>query len=308
MSKQIIINEIHRQARKNFKRCHVILKGIDDLWQADLIDMQMFKKNNKGYTFILIVIDSFSKFAWAIPVKNKTKNEISNAFDKLLSKGRRPKHLQTDLGTEFYNERFEKLMKKYQINHYSTYSVKKACIVERLIRTLKNKLYKYFHLVGNYKWVGKLLNNTTDEYNHTMHRIIKFRPSEVNTSNETKVLQNILSSQKVSSCGNAKFKVGDQVRISKYKGLFEKGFTPNWSTELFTIFKVNDTKPITYHVQDQQKQNILGTFYEQELLKTQVPGVYLVEKVLRKNGKKLFVKWLGLKDSENSWIDKNDVV
>jgi hypothetical protein len=105
-----------------------------------------------------------------------------------------------------------------------------------------------------------------------------------------------------------KFNVGDYVRISKYKSVFHKGYTPNWSTELFTIKHVNRTQPVTYHIQDQRKNTILGTFYEEELQKTKYPNVYLVEKVIRKKGRKLYVKWLGLSDSENSWIDKNAIV
>lgn len=101
-----------------------------------------------------------------------------------------------------------------------------------------------------------------------------------------------------------KFKVGDCVRISKYKHNFEKGYTPNWSTELFIIKKVNKTLPVTYHIEDQRKQNISGAFYEQELQRSNYPDAYLIEKVLKKKGNKLYVKWLGLNSAENSWIEK----
>lgn len=307
MRKQEIINEIYRQARKNFLRRSVVLKKIDEFWQADLMDMRNFKDKNSGYTFVLVVIDTFSKFAWTMPVKNKTKNEVTDAFYAILSKGRIPKHLQTDLGTEFYNDCFKNLMKTFKINHYSTYSVKKASIVERLIRTLKHKLYKNFHLSGKYEWIGNPLKKITKDYNQSVHRITKFKPSNVNSTNESEVLQNILKSRRNVQSTKAKFKIGDIVRISKYKGVFDKGYTPNWSTELFTIIKINDTNPVTYQIQDQRKQNILGTFYEQELMKTKHPDCYLIEKVLKKRGNKLFVKWLGFVDSENSWVSKKDL-
>lgn len=306
MSKIQVVNEIHKAARRNFIRRSVVLKGIDDLWQADLIDFVNLKSFNHGYKFILVVLDCFSKFAWAIPVKTKTKCEIANAFNNILfSTQRKPANLQTDLGTEFYNNEFKKITTLYKINHYSTYSIKKASIVERLIKTLKNKLYKSFSLSGSYKWVGKPLENVVDLYNDTIHRITKHKPNVVNHTNQNLVMKNIKKSQiKTDKSKKTKLNIGDLVRISKYKGSFEKGYTPNWSTELFLIKKVNHTNPFTYVVEDLHKQPILGTFYEPELQKTNSSNVYLIERVIRKKGSKLFVKWLGLSESENSWIEK----
>lgn len=303
MSKQQIIDEIHKAARKNFLRRPVILKRIDDLWQADLIDMQNLKKYNNGYNYILVVIDCFSKYAWTEPLKSKNKEDVTHAFQHIVTVSHRvPVNLQTDSGKEFYNTTFQTFMKKYNINHYSSFSTKKASIVERLIKTIKNKLYKSFSLNGNYKWFGLVLKNTLNTYKH---RTTKFKPIEVNKCNELIIKDNIKNSHKrLSVRFRPKFKVGDNVRISKYKHIFKKGYTPNWSTELFVIKKVNDTVPITYHIEDQRKQTILGTFYEQELQKTYQPGVYLIEKVLKRKGNKLFVKWLGLSNEENSWIDK----
>ena len=305
MSKKQVVDEIHKAARKNFPRRPVLLKGIDDLWQADLIDLQSFYKINKGFRYILIIIDAFSKYVWALPIKTKTQVEVADYFEKTLQLGRVPNNLQTDLGKEFYNSLFKKLMTSYNINHYSTYSTKKASIVERVIRTVKNKLYKYFSLAGNYRWVGRPLENIIKSYNNTVHRTIKLKPIEVNHQNEGTVRTNIKKSWKTYKHKKNKFNVGDSVRVSKYKGSFQKGYTPNWSTEIFVIKKVNKSTPVTYYIQDQRGQLILGTFYEQELQKTKHPNIYLIEKVLKKQGNKLFVKWLGLSDEENSWIDKN---
>lgn len=309
MSKVDVINEIHKNARVNFPRRNVILKDIDDLWQADLIDMQGMSKSNSGFKYILVVIDCFSKFAWAVPIKQKNKELVSNAFKSILIKGRIPKNLQTDLGKEFYNNKFKYIMKVYNINHYSTYSTKKASIVERFIRTLKNKLYKEFNLKGNYKWIGDTLNNKVYEYNHTFHRTVKRSPASINKTNKNIILQNyIKNSQSKKFMKYPKFRNGDCVRISKYKGCFEKGFTPNWSTEIFKITKVQDTNPKTYLLEDIRKQPILGAFYAQELQKTKYPDIYLVEKILKRKGNTVYVKWLGLPNSENSWINKNNIL
>lgn len=310
MSKLQVVNEIHKTARKNFNRRSVILKRVDDLWQADLIDFQNLKNDNNGYKFVLVVIDCFSKFSWAIPVKTKTKSEIANAFNDILNKSnRKPVHIQTDMGTEFYNDEFKRITSTNKINHYSTYSIKKASIVERLIKTLKNKLYKCFSLNGSYRWVGETLKNVMKIYNNTIHRTTKYKPNDVNKKNQILVLKNIHKSQKHNlMVANSKFVVGDHVRISKYKGIFEKGYTPNWSTELFLIKKVNPSKPVTYLIEDLHKQPILGSFYAEELQKTDNPDIYLIEKVIRKKGNKLFVKWLGLPNTENSWIEKRTIL
>lgn len=305
--KQDIINEIHRNARKNFPRRKVILKDIDDLWQADLVDMQKFSKYNHNYKYILVTIDTFSKYAWAFPLKQKNKESVCDAFQNLFTtEGRQPKNLQTDFGTEFYNSRFKKLTRKYSINHYSTYSNKKASIVERFIRTLKSNLYKVFHLQGNYKWITGALSDVIHKYNNTKHRTIGISPASVNTTNKRIVLKRIIDKINFTS-QKSNIKVDDFVRISKYKSCFDKGYTPNWSTEIFKVVAVQNTNPVTYLLQDMNKQPILGTFYAEELQRTKHPNYYLVEKVLKRKGNKVYVKWLGLSSKENSWIDNTNV-
>ena len=98
------------------------------------------------------------------------------------------------------------------------------------------------------------------------------------------------------------------MRISKYKHIFAKSYTPNWTTELFTIVDVKNTKPVTYILKDEQGNVIKGGFYHEELLKTKYKDYYLVEKVIRKKGDKLFVKWLGFPNTQDSWIDKRDIL
>lgn len=310
MSKASIVNEIHKNARRNFLRRHVILKDIDDLWQADLIDVQTISKFNSNYRYILIVIDAFSKYAWTYPLKCKTGDEVYNAFKVILARsGRIPKNLQTDLGTEFYNKKFKKLMHENSINHYSTYTVKKASIAERFIRTLKSKMYKQFSLKGNYKWIDGTLDNLVHTYNHTFHRTINQKPADVTEINKGYIIDRYSKMNKLKSISKKDFlKIGDYVRISKYKSNFDKGYTPNWSTEIFRIVTVQKTSPITYLLEDARKQRILGAFYREELQKTKHPHIYLVEKVIKKRGHKVYVKWLGLPPSENSWIEKTNIL
>lgn len=305
MSKLDVVEELHKPARRNYPRRRVIIKGLDDLWQADLADFTTYGRENKGFKYILMVIDCFSKYVWASPVKNKSAGDVAKAMRKILQGYRKPKNLQTDAGKEFYNSSFRQLMQQHDINHYSTYSTKKASIVERVIRTIKEKLYKNFSLRGNYKWVD-ILPTVTDTYNNTKHRTTRMKPHDVTRDNEEHLLKTAFNNIKMQ--GSRRFKIGDIVRISKHKSLFEKGYTPNWSTELFKITKINVTNPATYMLEDMQHKPILGSFYGPELEKTQHSDVYLIEKVLRRKGNKLYVKWLGLNDSFNSWINKDNIV
>lgn len=137
MSKKAIVDEIHRSARKNFERRSVIIRGFDDLWQADLAEFIPYSKYNDGHKYILLVIDCYSKFLWTRPLKSKNGVEVTTAMTSILKAGRKPKNLQTDEGKEFYNKYFTEVMINNGVNHYSTYSVKKASIVERVIRTFK---------------------------------------------------------------------------------------------------------------------------------------------------------------------------
>lgn len=301
-----LVNELHKPTRKNFKRRRIVIKGIDDLWQADLAEMCNYAKDNNNFRYIMIVIDCFSKYVWAEPLKNKSGPEVTKAMDSIIKGSTRAcNNLNTDQGTEFYNVHFKDLMKKYNVNHYSTYTVKKAAIVERVIRTLKEKLYKYFSLNGSYRWID-ILPEIVKQYNNQCHRTIGMKPVEVNKANEKQILSSVYNHVKLT--GARRYKVGDIVRISKNKHVFSKGYTPNWTTELFKIVKVRITNPTTYLLEDMNGRPISGGFYEKELQLTKTPDVYLVEKVLRKQGRKVYVKWLGFDSSHNSWINSDNVI
>jgi Integrase core domain len=306
MSREVIIDELHKSARRNFKRRTVIVKGLDDLFQADLVEMLPFAKINKNYKYLLTVINVFSKYAWAIPIKNKTGQEVARAMDSILiTLNTTPRNFQTDQGLEFYNSHFKNLMKKYNINHYSTFSGLKSSIVERFNRTIKGKMWKQFSLQGSYKWLD-ILPKLIANYNNTKHRTIAMKPIEVNTRNELKLLKTVYSRPKVFQPG--KFKIGDYVRISKYRQIFDKSYTPNWSTEIFRIYKVRITNPVTYLLEDYQNNKIHGGFYQNELQNVKYPHTYLVEKIIKRKGAQSYVKWLGFSSNHNSWVNNNEII
>lgn len=179
MSRQQVVNELHKPARRNYVRRRVIMKGMNDLLQADLVEMIPYAQMNKNYKYLLTIIDTFSKFAWAIPIKTKSAPDVSAALDSVLKTLKYPpKNLQTDDGKEFFNARVKKLMAEYNINHYSTFSGLKASIVERFNRTLKNRMWKQFSMQGTYKWID-MVSGLVANYNNTKHRTIKMKPNQV---------------------------------------------------------------------------------------------------------------------------------
>lgn len=311
MSKIDLVNELHRQARKNFLRRKTVMRGICDTLQADLVEMQPYAKQNNGYKYILVVINIFSKKAYACPLKSKTGEEVANAMESILDSiplRHSVKNLHVDQGKEFYNRNMESLLRQHNINIYSTFTTKKASIVERFNRTLKNAMWKMFSLNGSYKWFTAL-NKLIYDYNNAHHRTIAMAPNKVNLSNERHLLDTVYNRKivvKEKTC--PRFKIGDHVRISKYKHLFEKGYTPNWTAELFKINKVRFTNPITYELIDLNNEEIKGTFYNEELQLTKHPNLYLVEKIVKKRGDMVYVKWLGLDKSQNSWIKRNNII
>ncbi|XP_071579079.1 uncharacterized protein, partial [Temnothorax nylanderi] len=172
IEKQRLVEELHAPARRNFPRRHVIVRGYDDLWQADIVEMRPYSRFNGGYHYILTVIDVLSKHAWAVPLKGKGGSETANAVAEIIRRsGRCPSNLQTDMGKEFYNTDVQRLVRKH---------------------------------------------------------------------------------------GLAKFKAGDSVRVSKYKTIFEKGYSPNWTTEVFKIVKVQHTNPVTYLLEDYRGKSVAG--------------------------------------------------
>ena len=168
-----------------------------------------------------------------------------------------------DQGGEFYNNIFKKWLSDNDIIMYSTYNEGKSVVAERFIRTLKNKLYKHMTATGKNVYYD-VLDDVVNEYNNTKHRTIKMQPVDVRDNNNKRVYIDKHNEK------SARFNVGDRVRISKFKNIFAKGYTPNWSSEIFIVDKINDTVPYTYNLKDLNDGEIIGSFYDKELQKTKL--------------------------------------
>ena len=160
----------------------------------------------------------FSKYAWVAPIKDKKGTAIVNAFKKIISKERKPNKISVDQGSEFYNNSFKKFLKINNIEMYSTYNEGKSVVAERFIRTLKNKIFKHMAAISKNVYFD-VLDDIVDRYNNTVHRTIKMKP--IDDTDDSYAEYNEYPSKK-----DPKFKVGDHVRISKYKNIFAKGYTP----------------------------------------------------------------------------------
>ena len=272
--------------------------------------MQLLSRYNKGIRFLLCAIDIFSKYAWVVPLKDKKSISIVKAFQSILKQSNRrakgtsaqqvkPNEIWVDKAPEFYNAYFKKWLRDNDIVMYSTHNEGKSVVAERFIRTLKSKIYMYMTSISKNVYIDKL-DDIVDEYNNTHHTTIKMKPIDVKDNT-------YISADKEINNKDPKFKFGDHVRISKYKNIFAKGYTPNWSEEVFVIKKVKNTVPWTYVIDDLNGEEIIGTFYEKELQKTNQEE-FRIEKVIKRKGDKIYVKWKGYDNLFNSWIDKASLV
>ena len=189
-------------------------------------------------------------------------------------------------------------MKINNIEINSTYNEGKSAVAKRFIRTLKNKIFKHMTVISK-NICFDVLHDFVNKYNNTVHETIKMKPIDVTDDSYAEYNEDFNKK-------DPKFKVGDHVRISKYKNIFAKVFIPNWSEEVSPISKIKNTVPWTDVVSDLNGEDITGSFYEKELQKTSQEKSR-IKKVLKRNGDKLHVKWKGYNNCFNSWSDKKDL-
>ena len=225
---QQLAEERHKPIIKKSEKRKVHAAFKDNIWGADLADMQLLSRYNKGIRLLLCVIDIFSKYAWVVPLKDKKGKSIVKAFQSILKQSnRKPNKIWVDEGSDFYNAYLKKWLQDNDIVMYSTHNEGKSVVAERFIRTLKSKIYKYMTSISKNVYINKI-DDIVNEYNNTYHTTIKMKPIDV--KNNT-----YINTSKKINYKDPKFKVGDRVRISKYKNIFAKGYMPNWSEEVFVI-------------------------------------------------------------------------
>ena len=260
----------HKPVVKRHKFQKTYVNDLADQIQLDLVDMSKFSHKNQGYRWILTGIEILSRYGFAVPVQRKDTSDMTEAVLNLLEDfkigfGKYPNVVQFDDGKEFYSVGVRRLLEGKKIKYFSTKSDKKAAVVERFNRTLKTMMWKYFFKNQKYTWLN-VLDKLVENYNNTKHRSIGMKPIEVNEDNEFEVWKKLFGGAKEFKA--PEFKIGDSVRIHKYKSIFAKGYEPNFTSEVFKIIGVLKGDPNMYVLEDpEDKEPIIGKFYEQELSK-----------------------------------------
>lgn len=301
---------LHRSIRRKFRRARYNVQNIDDVWEADLVDLRSIKQYNNGNTYLLVVIDVLSKFAWVEPLRDKTASTVAGAFDKILSSARRyPIYLQTDKGKEFVGIAFQRLLEARGVRYRATRNPDiKAAVAERFNRTLKERMWRYFTHTSTRRYID-VLRQLVRAYNDTVHSTIRMALSTVTLENAAVARYNMENSRRVVGRGDGKprFKIGELVRISKAKGAFRKGYEANWTAEVFKVRKILLRSPVVYVLEDMAGEEIDGIFYEPEVQRVIKDNVFVIDKIIRTRGKgdskQLLVSWQGYPEKFNSWID-----
>ena len=297
-----------RHRPKTFPRRKVYASGVNEIWTADLMDVQRYSKVNKNMTFILVVVDVFSRYAYARGMKRKTAKSTADALKDILKENQKrgdPKFLWTDDGKEFKNQDVGALLARHgNVKWYSTHNTVKASIAERFIRTLRIMIEREYILTDSTVWY-KCLPRLILEYNRRKHRTIKMSPIDA-LKPENKAA--VYASQFKGSTGGTRpaFYVGQRVRTCLNKKLFEKGSTQNWTEEIFRISDIVPGQPTTYRLEDLLGDEITGTFYKEQLRSTN-QAIYRVERVLRRRGNQALVKWTDYDSRFNSWVNEASI-
>ena len=255
-----------RISKKIFPRRRVVARFPFDLWQADLIEYPNIKWYNNGYKFILLVIDCFTKVIYCEKLKKKTADLTSDAMLKILDRAKQPPvMLVTDGGREFFNSEFEKVMISNNISHFrtATRTPWKASLAERANRTIKTKIARWMQKTNSKKWID-VYEKFVDNYNKVPHSSHGFAPQDVTEDNAKEVYKKLYPLSRIRV--GCKLKIGDKVRILVQKQEYEKGYTPKWSEEVYTISKVLQRNTICwYHLADHTGKRKPGIWYYYQL-------------------------------------------
>jgi len=260
---------LYRPGRKRFKRLKTVPDGLNTDWQCDLAIFDTLSKNNDGYKYLLVCIDVLSRKLYVAPSKSKSSKFMIDAFEVIFKKAKtKPHKLYSDRGLEFQAGQMLKYFKENDVIKLVVYSPDiHAGVVERANRTIKERLYRYFHKNKTHRWVD-IIDKIADGINNSVNRTIGIAPNKVTYENAQRI-RNKVYGDAFTPNKRPKYKDGDLVRISEAKGVFSKGYHPNYTMEIFKIKVVKESNPPHYKLEDLKGEDILGVFYEPELSKVQ---------------------------------------
>lgn len=303
---------LHKPVRKKFPTRKTIAPYLDSVWQLDLTEMVKYKAYNDGIQYILFVIDVYSRYLWLKALKDKKSKTVATAVREIINDDNRyPQMIWTDRGSEFLGRYFQEIIIEYDIGYYNTFSVNKAAIVERVQRSIKERMHRYFTKMNTFKYID-ILQDMAYSYNRSFHRTIKTTPLEM-----VKTKPSIPQSDTREIKDNSGIKVGDYVRVSRTGDKFKKGYESGWSREIFKVVTIREFPRDglkLYYLEDLAEEKIKGGFYKQEIERVRFDpksNVYKIEKILGSKGigrnKQYFVQWLGYPDKFNSYIKASEI-
>ena len=258
---KIFLNEKYSKPPKKYYATNKTdVYHIDDIWSLDILDLKDYgPENNRGYRYVLVIIENFSKFGWTIPLKNKNAQTVKDSFENILiSSKRKPNLIESDRGKEFYNSLCQDFLNKNNIKLYSRNTSYGAVFAERFNRTIKDLFKRPVFERGDGNWID-VLPKIIKQYNNRIHSTTKLTPIQASLKkNEGYVYKNLLDKRKKIT---PNFQINDLVRTADLKKTFSKSDTNNWSYKLYKITEiVNDTIP-------SYKINNLPERYNESLLK-----------------------------------------
>ena len=305
---------LFKPRRVHHERSKFVPAGFLTDLQADLGDFQSLADKNRGYRFMLVAVDTLSRRVFAAPVEGKSGQNMRGGFEKIFSDmPYLPQQIFTDRGMEFESKEMKNFFKGLGIAKFrARASEMKAAVAERMIKTIKQRLYRYFSEKNTTDWVT-VLPKITSAINHSICRITGKRPIDVNEKNASEIWDQVYgSSVRDPGTEKTKYSKHDAVRISRVKQLFEKGYLPTFSDQIYEVMKASRSRPNYYELADFEGEPIEGRFYTEEMVKTKRDEntTYRIEKILKKTKKSgklmYFVKFIGYPDPE--WIKASDIV
>ncbi|KAL3080679.1 hypothetical protein niasHT_039566 [Heterodera trifolii] len=250
---------LHRQAKRRYRRLPTLAPGLHTEWQADLAIFDRLAKQNRGYSYLLVCIDTLSRQVFVEPVKTKTSVNMIRAFGRIFKRSKYiPWKVLTDQGKEFTARAVQQFFRAKDVEHFCMLTSPQfhAGMAERANRSIKERLYRYFTERNTYKWID-VVQNIVSAINHSPNSSIGMCPADVNFKNAEELRQKLHNAAENVVRRQPKYSVGDRVRIEKYKHVFQKGYLPRFTNELFTVAEVHtERSPVVYRLRDDKNEII----------------------------------------------------
>lgn len=304
---------IYRKVVRKFPRIKIIETGLHSGWSADLLWLKNLSRFNQKYKYLLTIIDTHSRFCFLEPVLSKSTPHVIEAFENVFKRSPTlPIRIVSDEGNEFASKRMHTYFKSKNIDKLEAFTqpLVKASLAERLNRTIREKLRRYFYEYKTWKWID-IIQDLAHNLNSNKHSTIKIRPIDVTSQNSDRLWRQLYAKDSRKQ-KKPKFEEGQLIRLSLDRLPFTKD-QRNFSQQLYRIHKVFKHKnPIVYTIRDLTNEITKGYIYEPEILAISDQFAFQIERVLqrrRKNGKmQFYVKWKNLGNDHNAWIHQNELV